>query len=120
MASMIIATRLMEKSGYVLEMIQNKIFKHNVKNHAAVSVPKPNSVYLQVREAWFAGKQQKFSCPVHDFQNELVHMLKDEKDNPPTTSQPCRTSHALHAARAFGSISNSNVSDVLRRFCVRR
>ena len=81
MASMIIAPRLTEKSYYVLETIQNKIFKHDVKNHAAVSVPKPNSVYLQVREAWFAGKQQKFSCPVHIFL-----MLKDEKDYSPTTT----------------------------------
>ena len=42
MASMIIATRLMEKSDCVLETIQNKIFKHVVKNHAVVFVPKPN------------------------------------------------------------------------------
>ncbi len=110
MALMIIASRLMGKSGYVLEMIQNKIFIHDMKNHAAVSAPKPNSVHLQVRDAWFAGKQQKFSCPVHDFQNELVKMLKDGKDNPPTTSQPSRTSHALHAARAFGSTSSQIVT----------
>jgi len=89
MASMIIAFRLMEKSGYVFETIQNKNLKHDVKNHASVSVPEPNSVHLQVRDAWFAGKQHKFSCPVHDFKNELVHVLKDEKDNPPLTSQPC-------------------------------
>ena len=51
MALMIIASRLMEKSDYVLEMIQNKIFIHDMKNHAAVSAPKPNSVHLQVRDA---------------------------------------------------------------------
>ena len=108
MTSMIIATRLMEKSGYLLEMIQIKIFKHDVKNHAEVSVPNPNSV--PYRDAWPAGKAQEFSCPIHDLNNELVHMLKDEKDNPPTTSQPCRTSHALHAARAFGSTSCQTVT----------
>lgn len=108
MASMIIATRLMEKSDCVLETIQNKIFKQVVKNHAAVFVPKPNSV--PYRDAWPAGKQQKFNCPVHGLKNELVHMLKDGKDNPPTTSQPCRTSHALHAARAFGSTPSQTVT----------
>ena len=74
MASMIITTRLMGKSYCVLETIQNKIFKH-VKNHAAVFVPKPNSVPYW--DAWPAGKQQKFNCPVHGLKNELVHMLKD-------------------------------------------
>ena len=98
----------MEESDCVLESIQNKIFKHFVKNHAAVFVPKPNSV--PCLDAWPAGKQQKFNCPVHGLKNELVHMLKDEKDNPLTTSQPCRTSHALHAARVFGSTSSQTVT----------
>ena len=130
MALMIVASRLIEKSDYVLEMIQNKFFIHDVTNHAAVSVPNPNSVHLEVWDAWFAGKQQKFGSPVHVFQNELVKMLKDEKDNPPTTSQPYRTSHALHAARAFGytasltvtsrmfsdgSVSGGDVRDKVRR-----
>ncbi len=108
MASMIIATRLMEKSDCVLETIQNKIFKQVVKNHAAVFVPKPNSV--PYRDAWPAGKQQKLSCPVHGLKNELVRKIKDGKDNPPTTSQPRRTSHALYAARAFGSTPSQRVT----------
>ena len=83
MASMIIATLLLEKSIQVFEKIL--IFKHVAKIHAAVSFCKPHNS-VPHRDAWPAGKQHKFSCPVHDLQDELRQVLKGGKDNPSTKS----------------------------------